>query len=521
MKPLRALVPALAVLLAAAPAAGAAPKRDFPRSFLWGTAIAGLQAEAGGQPSNADPRSDWWVWSRDPLNIERGWVTGDRIDQGPGHWRLFRKDIDLAAERLNANAYRFSVEWSRIFPRSTAGVKVGPRIDAADLRRLDRLADHAALRHYAAELRVANRRGLQPFVTLSHFSLPTWIHDPIAVRDALASRGPDDALPKLARGGWLNASTVREFRKYAAYLAWKLGRRVTFWTPLNEPLVVAANGYVNVPGAFAGYFPPGAFSFSGAIRAVINQVKANAAAYDAIHRFDGRARVGPVNNMIAFTPTDPASARDRTATRHADYLFNRLFLNAVVRGNWDLNVDGRIEHGERRPGSAGKADYLGVNYYFRGRVTGLGEPISERIKLLDFLPRTAYATPAQPSLAPCPTICSDFGSEIYPQGFRASLKTAGAYGLPVYITENGIADADDDRRAGYLVSHLRQVRASMRSGEARLRGYLYWTLVDNFEWAAGYYPKFGMFSYDPATLRRTERPSARVYARIARTGRLP
>jgi beta-galactosidase len=296
---------------------------------------------------------------------------------------------------------------------------------------------------------------------------------------------------------------------------------VTFWTPLNEPLVVAANGYVNVPGAFAGYFPPGAFSFSGAIRAVINQVKANAAAYDAIHRFDGRARVGPVNNMIAFTPADPASARDRTATRHADYLFNRLFLNAVVRGNWDLDVDGKIERGERRPGSAGKADYLGVNYYFRGRVTGLGEPISERIRLLDFLPRTAYATPAQPSLAPCPTTCSDFGSEIYPQGFRASLKTAGAYGLPVYVTENGIADANDDQRAGYLVSHLRQVRASMRSGESRVRGYLYWTLVDNFEWAAGYYPKFGMFSYDPATLRRTERPSARVYARIARTGRLP
>ena len=119
MKLLRALAPTLSSCSWPRPPAGAA-ERDFPRSFLWGTAIAGLQAEAGGQPSNADPRSDWWVWSRDPLNIERGWVTGDLIERGPGHWRLFRKDIDLAAERLRSNAFRFSIEWSRVFPRSTA-----------------------------------------------------------------------------------------------------------------------------------------------------------------------------------------------------------------------------------------------------------------------------------------------------------------------------------------------------------------------------------------------------------------
>ena len=519
MKLLRALTPTLALLVAAAPASAA--QRDFPRDFLWGTAIAGLQAEAGGEPSNADPRSDWWAWSRDPANIERGWVTGDRIERGPGHWKLFRKDIDLAAERLRSNAFRFSIEWSRVFPRSTAGVRVGKRIDTGDLRRLDRLANHAALRHYAAELRVSNRRGLEPFVTVSHFALPSWVHDPIAARDALAGRGPDAALPRIARGGWLSRSTVREFRKYSAYLAWKLGRRVTYWTPTNEPMVVAANGYVNVPGAFAGYFPPGAFSFSAAIRVVTNLVRANAAAYDAIHRFDTRARVGPVHNMIAFTPADPASAQDRRAVGHADYIFNRLYLNAVVRGREDLDVDGRLAPGERHPERAGKADFIGLNYYFRSRVTGLGDSLSESIKLLDFLPQNSYATPVSPTLPPCPTTCTDFGWEIYPDGFRRSLKTAGSYGLPVYVTENGLADADDSARAAYLVSHLRAVRAAMRAREARVRGYLYWTLVDNFEWAAGFYPRFGLFSYDPDTLRRTERPSARVFARIARTGRLP
>ena len=91
----------------------------------------------------------------------------------------------------------------------------------------------------------------------------------------------------------------------------------------------------------------------------------------------------------------------------------------------------------------------------------------------------------------------------------------------MYVTENGLADADDGARADYLVSHLRALRGAMRDRLARVRGYLHWTLVDNFEWAAGYYPRFGFFSYDPQTLRRTERPSARVFARIARTGKLP
>ena len=266
MKLLRVLAPALALLVWAPSASAAA--RDFPRGFLWGTAIAGSQSEAGGQPANADPRSDWWVWSRDAQNIQRGWVTGDPIERGPGHWKLFRRDIDLAAERLRSDAFRLSIEWSRVFPRSTASVRVGKRIDRGDLRRLDRLANHAALRHYAAELRVSRRRGLEPFATVSHFSLPTWVHDPIAARDALAGRAPDAPLPRIRRGGWLDRATVREFRKYAAYLAWKLGRRVTYWSPINEPLVVAANGYVNVPGAFAGYFPPGAYSFTAAIRVV-------------------------------------------------------------------------------------------------------------------------------------------------------------------------------------------------------------------------------------------------------------
>jgi beta-galactosidase len=505
------LVPALLLTLVLPQPAGA---RDFPRDFLWGPAISAFQTEAGGRPAHADGRSDWWIWSHDALNIERCWVSGDRVERGPGHWRAYREDARLARRRLGANAFRLSIEWSRIFPRSTAGV--------SGVRRLDRLADRPAVRHYRAELRRIRRLGMTPFVTLVHFTLPTWLHDPIAARDAFARVEPDDPPPRgFGPGGWIDRRTVREFRKYASYLAWKYGGLVDLWAPLNEPVVAAVNGYVNVPGALAGHFPPGAYSFPGAIAALRNQALAQAAAYDAIHRYDSRARVGPVHNMIAFTPADPGSANDRAGARHADYVFNRLFPNAVVKGWDDRDVDGRIERGERRRGLARSADFIGLNYYFRSRVTGLGAPASTTVPLFDFLPTSSYRSPLDPGAPACPTTCTEFGWEVYPAGFRRVLRTAGSYGRPVYVTENGLADRDDDLRARYLLDHLGALRGAMRDRLASVRGYFAWTLMDNFEWSAGYQPRFGFFSYDPETLRRRERPSARMFRRIAATGRLP
>ena len=161
-------------------------------------------------------------------------------------------------------------------------------------------------------------------------------------------------------------------------------------------MVVAVNGYVNVAGAFAGWFPPGVYSFPAAVRVVRNLAKANALAYDAVHRHDRRARVGPVQNMIAFTPADPASASDRRGAEHADYVFNRVFLNAAVKGWDDRDVDGRIEAGERRRDLRGRADFIGVNYYFRSRVTGLPGPASSTVALFDFLPTNTYRYPQQP-----------------------------------------------------------------------------------------------------------------------------
>jgi beta-galactosidase len=503
---LRPSLLALALLLVAAAPASAQDR--FPSSFSWGVATSGFQSEAGGSPSNADRRTDWWAWTHDADNISAGRVTDDRVERGPGHWRVWRRDLRLA-DRLGSDVFRMGIEWSRIFPRSTAR--------ASSLGQLDRLASRRAVRHYARVLRGVRARGMRPYVTLNHFTLPTWIHDPLAARDALGSVGPDDPMPSWERPrGWLDAATVREFRKYASYIAWKLGGLVDMWTPINEPLVVAASGYVNVPGVVAGYFPPGALSFDAAITAVRNLVRANAAAYDAVHEYDRRAQVGLVQNLIAFTPADPTSSADVAAAGHADQLFNRLFIDAAVGGVVDENANGVVDAGERQPSLAGKADFVGVNYYFRGRVAALGRPVTQRIPLLDFTYSTFYRTREDTDAPECPTVCTEFGTEVYPEGLRGAVRLAGTYGRPVWITENGLADADDDMRATYVVDHLRVLRDAMRDGLARVRGYLYWSLVDNFEWAHGYAPKFGLYAFDPRTLARTPRPSAALLRRIFR-----
>lgn len=172
---------------------------------------------------------------------------------------------------------------------------------------------------------------------------------------------------------------------------------------------------------------------------------------------------------------------------------------------------------------AGKADFLGVNYYFRGRVTSLGGSISTRIGLLDFLPSVTYQWALNPSGPPCPTICSDFGNEIDVAGLGSVLREAAEYRLPLMVTENGIADASDSLRPGYLVDSLHQVwrQATRRKRTAPVIGWLHWSLTDNFEWSAGYTPRFGLYSYSPETLQRTARPSAGVVRRIASGNRIP
>ncbi|MEI6793188.1 MAG: glycoside hydrolase family 1 protein [Actinomycetes bacterium] len=518
-----AAVAAVVVSLAALPAVSAAQQPAggaFPEGFHWGVSTAGFQSEMG-RGHDTDPTSDWWAWVHDRGNIASGTASGDLPENGPDFWSKYSADIKLARAGLGADLFRMGLEWSRLFPKRPTNLPSGAATSIEMLRALDRQADPKAVSRYREILKSIRASKMSPFVTLNHFTLPGWIHDPIAVHAALAGRDPNAPLPSLTRAGWLDSATVTEFERYSAWAAWRFGDLVDRWAPINEPMVVATNGYVNIPGVVSGNFPPGVYSFTAAVTAIRNLEAANSVAYAAVKKLDPSSKVGVVQNMIAFTPHDPSSAADVAATAHADYLFNRIFLNAAVRGDFDANADGIITPDERAIHGR-SADFVGVNYYFRGRVTAIGASITPQIPVLDFLPATSYRWLLAPLAAPCPTICSDFGSEIYPAGFRQVLKTAGSYKLPVIVTESGVADAKDRLRPAYLRDHFRQMRASITSKEANVIGWLGWSLTDNYEWVSGYAPKFGLYSFNSKTLVRTPRSaSVKLVKRAMTTNRVP
>jgi beta-glucosidase/6-phospho-beta-glucosidase/beta-galactosidase len=269
-------------------------------------------------------------------------------------------------------------------------------------------------------------------------------------------------------------------------------------------------------------------SYPGLLQVVLNLVEAQRVGYDAIKQWDLRdanrdgenAAVGAVINLIYFVPFTDGSANDEIGAQHATYLYDRLFPNAIFLGDVDSNANGTIDPGEHRPELVGHADFFGLNYYFRGKALKLGAPVTPAIPLFDFLPVFTYQTPERPFGPLCPTVCTDFGWEIYPPGLREVLAIAGSYGKPVYITENGIADATDEKRPAYLVQHLAVLEQAIADNVADVRGYFHWALMDNFEWSSGYFPMFGLYRVD-ASGQLLPRPSARYFHRIAEANAIP
>ena len=156
----------------------------MPKGFLWGTAISGFQSEMG-RGRDTDPTSDWWAWVHDSGNIANKKVSGEMPENGPGFWSKYAADIKLARAGLGANLFRMGLEWSRLFPRQPTNLPAGAATSAEMLRALDRQADPKAVSRYRAILKAIRASKMSPFVTLNHFTLPGWIHDPLAVHAAI------------------------------------------------------------------------------------------------------------------------------------------------------------------------------------------------------------------------------------------------------------------------------------------------------------------------------------------------
>jgi beta-glucosidase len=413
-------------------------------------------ATAATQIEGGCTTSDWYAFAREPGRVR----NGDTPDVACDGWNRWRDDVAIQRS-LGMGACRMSIEWARIEPREGE-------------------TDHGALDRYRQILGALGDASIEPLVTLHHFTLPLW----------------------LARaGGALAPEFPARFARFARLAAASLGDLCRFWVTTNEPNVMAAQGYL------LGVWPPGRQNLSEALRAQYGLLEAHVAAYRALKEARGDARVGVAHHLRAATPAHPLSPLDRFAARTLDRTFNHAFALAIAEGNLFGPLDAVLpRRGFRVAEARGTQDFLGVNYYTRDVVR--------------FSPARARELFIKREVAPDAEV-SDLGWEIYPAGLGELLRVwARRTGLPIYVTENGVADARDDRRPRFITRHLGEIARALAEG-VDVRGYFHWSLLDNFEWADGYEPRFGLVAVDYATQTRTPRPSAAEYARIARERSIP
>ncbi|MEE8359714.1 MAG: glycoside hydrolase family 1 protein [Candidatus Omnitrophota bacterium] len=414
----------------------------FPDNFFWGSATSSHQIEGDNK------NNDWWKWEGEGKVKE---VSGKACDG----YSLYKEDIKLAKD-LNHNAYRFSLEWSRIEPEEGH-------------------FDRGAIVYYKDMVKYMRALGMEPIVTVNHFTLPLWFSD---------------------KGGWLSDKSEEAFTAFAKRVAEDLGEDVKYWITLNEPVGFTYSSFVK------GVWPPGHHSFKDATKVFITLLKAHSLAYNAIHEvYDERGwrlpMVSIAKHVHLFSPCRKGSLLDILSARLRHRYFNRLFIDSLISG---LCAAPGVPL-TRLPAKR-SLDFLGINYYTRDFIRNAG-----------IIPPEIFGN-----------VCTythhlDFGKrnflkwEIFPQGMYDILMEFSKYKLPILITESGICTNDDRDRADFIRSHLKEVLRAIGDG-APVFGYLHWSLLDNFEWAHGYGPRFGLVEVDYSTQKRTVKPSARLYADI-------
>jgi beta-glucosidase len=470
------------------PGPGPAADVAFPEGFLWGAATASYQIEGAIAEDGRTP-SIWDTFCRVPGAV----VDGDTGDVACDHYHRMPEDVAMMRE-LGLASYRFSVAWPRVRPDGRA-------VDQRGLDFYRRLVD---------ELHGA---GIQPWLTLYHWDLPQ------ALEDA---------------GGWTNRDTAYRFAEYASSVHDAIGDRVPVWTTLNEPWCSAFLGYTG------GQHAPGRQEGVAGLVAAHHLLLGHGLVVDELRRRGADNRLGITLNFTVADPHDPGDEVDRDAARRIDALHNRVFLDPVFRGEYpaDLLADTDALSWQGRPWPSVVADgdlalistpldVLGVNYYKGDAVSGRPQPV------VTGADGAHAARPTRTPFVGCEDITfpsrglpvTDMGWEVQPEGLtRLLTRLSTEYPVPpMYLTENGAAYLDrpaedgrvhDKERIGYLADHLRAVHDAVEQG-ADVRGYFYWSLMDNFEWAYGYAKRFGIVYVDYETLERTPKDSAWWFAGVA------
>ena len=419
--------------------------RRFPAGFLWGTASSAHQHEGG------NTNNQWSAWEQQPGRIWHGDVSGDAC----GWWHDIEPDLDRA-QGLGLNSHRMSIEWSRIEPREGEW-------------------DTEATARYREMLIAVRARGLEPMITLHHFTNPLWLE---------------------RVGAWVEPRTPERFARFTQYVVEQFGDLCHLWCTINEPTIYAGMSYLE------GLWPPGVTNFFIARRVLSALLRGHAAAAKVIHAAGPQHKVGIVHNLHIMHPGS-RHLLDRMVARMADELVNGTIIHALHTGYFSRPFGTGVSP---IPDLRGSSDFFGLNYYGRTWIR---------------FDTNAPAWTFSRGFIPPHVEQSDYNSrgqsygEVYPSGIYNALKRASSLELPIYITETGLPDSDDDQRPRFILNHLAEVHRAIHEG-VDVRGLFFWSLLDNFEWAWGYDQRFGIVRVDYDTHRRTVKDSGRYYAEVVK-----
>jgi beta-glucosidase len=427
------------------------------KNFVWGVATSGHQIEGG------NCASDWWEWE-EKGNVEGGVRSGDATD----HWNRRYDDLKLAKD-LGVNSYRFSVEWARVEPEEGHW-------------------DETALKWYADLVTECETLGLKPMLTLHHFTLPAWFAH---------------------QGGFTSAHACEKFLCYVRKVAEAFGARVPLWCTLNEPLVLVAGSYLG------RFMPPAVHSPKLASLACHSLLKCHVLTYDYLHKFLANRREGPwaqepllvgyAHNMLSIKPERKYHPLEVLIAKRLNHIYNDAWIIATTGGPQRFGLTGVFKRAPivREALGQNKTDFIGVNYYTKAYVQWW-----PRAKETNQVARV----PIGLSFARRRDESSDLDWAVYPKGLGKILRSLKKFNLPIFITENGIADRDDRIRPRYLIEHLRQIAVAIEDG-IDIRGYYHWSLLDNFEWIKGFWPRFGLYQVDYETQERSATRTAKIFRR--------
>lgn len=410
-------------------------------------------ASASHQCEGGNTNNQWYRWE------QQGHIlSGDSCGDAADWWQRAESDFELA-EQLENNALRLSLEWSRIEPEEGHW-------------------DSSAIDRYRAMLSDLRRRHMVPVVTLHHFTEPLWFYE---------------------RGGFTDPANIAFFVRYVKYVVSHLQDLCDFWITLNEPNVYATMGYL------IGTFPPGEHDLKRALLVIRTLLQAHIEAFYAISELQPESRIGYCLHYRLFDPARPFWPPDHITSSIQEESFNWAILKAAETGHFSFPLNFALAPLAR---AGGTRDYHGVNYYTREMV---------RFDLARPAELFAHRFIRPGAILNDPGLQGTFG-EIYPEGLYRVLKsvyrrTRG--NKPIYITENGFSDVRDDRRPRAILEHLAMVHRALREG-IPVRGYLHWTLVDNFEWAEGWGARFGLIDLDKDNQKRIPRGSASLFGEICR-----